>query len=379
MSSKTPHIILGFYSANDGDPKRAFEAAREVGASGVLIDDSSGAVKDTFSRFSGLRLSGETLIAVSAEALNVEAVAKALEGTGSPAIFILHEDAKKQRATPRESILERLRVNEIALDEVRHNLTEAARMDRALTAAAEWVLDNSYLVRTQISEVRRHLPRNFPKTPSGNGFAAVLQSANDLVVETDHSVNENNISSHLLEYQKTAPLSTAELWFFPLFLRIALIEKLAELATAVSRAQQLREAAYLWANRLSTSGRSAPQEFERLLKLMETEPIALQPYFITSLAEQLQDEEMALAPMRVWIQEHLAIPITELVRSEHTHEAAQLVSVANAFGSLRALSRIDFTKIFEAVSLVEKETVWKTRRGFTAKAISQAAINADGW
>ncbi len=356
MSSKTLHFILGFYSPNDGDPKRALEVAQKAGASGVLIDDASGAPNHAFSRFAGLRLEGETLVVASAGATNVEVVAKALEGTGSPAIFILREDVKKSRTAPqRESIFERLRVNELVLDEVRHGLAEAARMDRALTAAAEWLLDNSYLVRTQISEVRRHLPRNFPKTPSGNGFARILGFASDLVVETDHSINESNITSHLLEFQKTAPLSTAELWFFPLFLRIALIEKLADLASAVSRAQQLREEAYLWANRLSLSGRSAPLEFNRLLGLMELEPIALQPYFITSLAEQLQDEETALAPMRAWIQEHLATPITELVRTEHTYEAAQLVSVANAFGSLRALSRIDFTKIFEAVSPVEKE------------------------
>ena len=45
----------------------------------------------------------------------------------------------------------------------------------------------------------------------------------------------------------------------------------------------------------------------------------------------------------------------ELASSEHTQEAAQRVSVANAFGSLRLLSRIDFSEIFEAVSLVEKE------------------------
>src|ERR1700733_6154964 len=294
MKSKTPHIILGFYSSNDGDPKRALEAARTAGASGVLID---GATRHGFNKYFDFRLDGEKLVVASGGATNVEAIAKALEGTGSPAIFILREDAKNPRSIPRrESIFERLRINELALDEARHNLSEAARMDRALTASAEWLLDNSYLVRTQISEVRRHLPRNFPKTPSGNGFARVLGFASDLVVETDHSVNEANITSHLLEFQKTAPLSTAELWFFPLFLRIALIEKLADLATAVSRAQQLREAAYLWANRLSTSARSAPQEFDRLLSLMGTEPIALQPYFITSLAEQLQDEETALVP-----------------------------------------------------------------------------------
>jgi cyclic beta-1,2-glucan glucanotransferase len=355
MSSKAPHIVLGFYSVNDGDPKRAFEAARTAGGSGVVLDEATGAASPAFSRFAGMRLDGETLVVAYASATNVEAIAKALEASGSPAIFILRDGADVRTAAQRESIFERLSINELVLDEARHNLAEAARMDRALTAAAEWLLDNSYLVRTQISEVRRHLPRNFPKTPSGNGFARVLGFASDLVVETDHSVNESNITGHLLEFQKTAPLSTAELWYFPLFLRVALIEKLADLASAVSQAQQLREAAYLWANRLSTSGRTAPQEFERLLALMGTEPVALQPYFITSLAEQLQDEEAALAPMRAWIQEHFTTPITELVRTEHTHEAAQLVSVANAFGSLRALSRIDFTKIFEAVSPVEKE------------------------
>ena len=317
----------------------------------------AGSSKDTgFKQFAGLRLDGEVLIVASGNTVEAEPIAKALESSGSPAIFVLHETPKSPSSREHAgSIMERLRLNEIALDDVRHHLTEAARMERALTPSAEWLLDNSYLVRTQISEVRRHLPRNFPKTPSGNGFTRVLCLARNLVAATDHSVNESNITSHLEESQKAAPLSTAELWFFPLFLRVALIEKLADLACAVSRAQQLREAAYLWANRLSTSVRAAPQEFARLLSLMETDPNALQFYFITSLAEQLQDEDTALAPMRGWIQEHFTTPIAELVRSEHNHEAAQLVSVANTFGSLRALSRIDFTKVFEAVSPVEKE------------------------
>ena len=351
MTSKRPRVILAFYSPGDGEPKSAYEDARRAGASAVLIDDAGAGQSE---EFAALRLDSETLIVASSGTLDAEPVAKALESHGSPAIFILR-DASPLADLRKGSIVDRLRLNQVALDEVRHNLTEAARMDRALTASAEWLLDNSYLIRTQISEVRRHLPRNFPKTSSGNSFERVLNLAASLVSETDHSVNESNITSHLEEFQRTTPLSTAELWFFPLFLRIALIEDLAGLACAVSRAQQLREAAYLWANRLSTSVRTSPEEFDRLLSLMETEPIALQPYFITSLAEQLQDEDRALAPTRAWIQEHIATPITDLVRSEHTHEAAQLVSVANAFGSLRALSQIDFTKIFEAVSLVEKE------------------------
>src|ERR1700733_11604037 len=266
MKSKTPHIILGFYSSNDGDPKRALEAARTAGASGVLID---GATRHGFNKYFDFRLDGEKLVVASGGATNVEAIAKALEGTGSPAIFILREDAKNPRSIPRrESIFERLRINELALDEARHNLSEAARMDRALTASAEWLLDNSYLIRTQISEVRRHLPKNFPKTASGNSFERVLNLAASLVSETDHSVNQTNITCHLEEFQRTTPLSTAELWYFPLFLRIALIEELAVLAGGVSRAQQLRETAYLWANRLSTSVRASQEEFGRMLSLL---------------------------------------------------------------------------------------------------------------
>ena len=228
-----------------------------------LVEDGSGLPKEPFRKYAGLRLDGEILIIASGKLGDAESIANALESTGSPAIFVLHETPKPPRTVEHAgSIIERLRQNEITLDEVRHNLTEAARMDRALTASAEWILDNSYLARTQISEVRRHLPRNFPKTPSGDGYARVLGLAVDLVAQSDHSVNENNITAHLQEFQKTTPLTTAEIWFFPLFLRIALIEKLADLACAVSGAQQLREAAYLWANRLSTSVRSAPQDFD---------------------------------------------------------------------------------------------------------------------
>ena len=348
------HTILGFYSFGEGDPKLAYEAARSARAHSVHLFES-----ENQDKYAQLRIEGESLITATAATHDVESVIKALESTGSPAIFILDEDLAQLPAPPDSSsggsIFARLYENEIVLDEARRDLAAAARMGRALTASAEWILDNSYLVRTQISEIRRHLPRNFPKSPSGNGYAPVLDLARSLVKETDRSLSQANITNRLEEFQKTTPLSTAALWFFPLFLRMALVEELAALASAVNRAQQLREAAYLWANRLASGARNGSSEVDRLIKLLETEPIATQPYFITSLAEQLQDEEGALAPIRAWIQDHFKTPLNELVRGEHTQEAAQRVSVANAFGSLRLLSRIDFTEIFETVSLVEKE------------------------
>src|SRR5580692_755882 len=109
MSSKTIHTVLAFYSANDGDPKSAFDAARKVGASGVLIDSADAAVGHAFKKFAGLRLDGETLVVATGGSANVEAIEKAFEGTGSPAIFILRETPTKAPQPPfKESIFERL-------------------------------------------------------------------------------------------------------------------------------------------------------------------------------------------------------------------------------------------------------------------------------
>src|ERR1019366_9661710 len=71
--------------------------------------------------------------------------------------------------------------------------------------------------------------------------------------------------------------------------------------------------------------------------------------------ERLQDQENALGPVKHWIEERGQAPLTDLLRKEHSDEAAQRISTANAFGSLRVISRIEFAKLFEAVSLVDAE------------------------
>ena len=93
----------------------------------------------------------------------------------------------------------------------------------------------------------------------------------------------------------------------------------------------------------------------RMLTLLAAQPMALEPYFSTCLTEQLQDEETALVPVQQWIESQRGKPLAELVRPEHQREAAEVLSIANAFSSLRTLSRIDFAKFFESLNVVEVE------------------------
>src|SRR5215813_1913286 len=389
MKASEVRSVLGVYAADEEGCAKALEALRALhlgAARRFRADETADAAKQHGSgRYASLCLEGECLLVAQAAPSKVPAIVEQLQSAGSPAVFVVSEGVSdtaalevstvppgnepiedfarrcaEQRGEPgtlKPHLLSRLLENELTLQASRRDLAEAARLEHALTAAAEWLLDNGYLIQAQIAEIRRHLPRDhhkvLPADVTGDPYVGTL--AKELVAQTDHSLNEANIRDCLRAYQQVAPLTIAELWLFPLLLRLALIGKLTYLAVNVSRQQQLREAAYFWANRLAAGSRRGTEVFERILHQMEAEAIALEPYFMTCLAEQLQDEEDALAPVQHWIEERLTTPITEVVRVEHTREAAELISTANAFGSLRVLSQLDFTEIFESASLLESE------------------------
>ncbi len=398
MKSDPVRIVLGFYSSEPVDAEKALQALSASARRSVRLFPGNGAKPrpGAEAHYAPLRLPGESLIVAETSGSEVQTIVKQFQSVGLPAVFVLREDFVPISSTPKQvvtpgvlpqdvaggcaaphekrdrnrsdqpqrvrstrSALVRLRESELALDAARHDLLEATRLGHSMTAAAEWLLDNAYLIRTQIAETRRHLPRAYPKffcrSPAQRTGTDVNDLAFHLVEATDHALNEANITACLHEYQTVTPLTIAELWLFPLLLRMALFESLASLASRVSRAQQLREVAYLWANRLTVSMRRGSKNFTEMLARLETEPFALQACFVTSLVERLQDQENTLGPVKHWIEERGQIPLTDLLRHEHSEEAAQRISTANAFGSLRAISRIEFANIFEAVSLVDAE------------------------
>jgi cyclic beta-1,2-glucan synthetase len=363
-ASDSGRIVLAFYPAGDDQAERAVRGIpRKTGRLRVIAAESD-RLPAPLERFAALRLEGEVLVAVETEAGKVEPIVNALRLAGTPAIFAIRPDCETRGLAEtewheppslnRRAILARLREYKMALHVARRELMEAARLDHSLTKAAEWILDNSYLIHTQLNQVQRHLPRDFTvRMNADDRDGGVYRLARALAAKTDFAVNEDNIRTYLKEVQVTRALTIGELWAFPLFLRIALIETLASLATRVSESQQLREVAYLWANRLASAARTGSVPLDRILHQMESEPCSRQPHFVTALAEQLQDEELALGPALDWVQKRFNSPLIEVVRNQHTEEAAQVLATANAFGSLRALGQFEFTKVFEEVSLVE--------------------------
>src|SRR5579864_3232706 len=128
MRAKAVHTILGFYSSGEGDPKEAYQAAvSEHPISAKLFQNEA---DDRSQPYTQLRIDGESLIVVTAAVPELDRVITALESTGSPAIFVLHEDLAQPpaQAPGSGSVVTRLHENEVTLEEARRDLAAAAGM-----------------------------------------------------------------------------------------------------------------------------------------------------------------------------------------------------------------------------------------------------------
>ena len=366
MNHDSRRVVLGFYASEEEDAQRAWRAISAVAPHTRLYPSNGRATPAADEKYSRLRLGEEKLIISEVAASKVPAVVGIFRNTGQPGVFVTRPDSASSGSPQPDAaiyswrgILDRIKQCETFVKSSRAELIETTRLDHTITESAKWLLDNTYLLTTSIAEIRRSLPKGFKqalaRSTAPDGTLHVCGLARSIVATADGVIDEEKLADAVTEYQKKAPLSIAELWVFPIMLRFALVELLAELARRINHEQKLREEAYLWANRLAAAARIGPDSMAAMLKLLAVHPRAREPYFATCLTEQLQDEETALVPVQQWIEAAMGSPLAELVRPEHQREAAECLSIANAFNSLRRLSRIDFAEFFESLNVVELE------------------------
>ncbi len=101
------------------------------------------------------------------------------------------------------------------------------------TGAAEWLLDNWYIITDARREVLRGLPapyrRELPRCTNGAhaGLPRAYRLACFLVEESRDLLDGELVARHVEEYQRVAVLTLGELWALPNLLRLAVLEDLA--------------------------------------------------------------------------------------------------------------------------------------------------------
>ncbi|HXK27862.1 MAG TPA: hypothetical protein VJ646_06385, partial [Candidatus Binatia bacterium] len=126
--------------------------------------------------------------------------------------------AQRVTTTPRKGrrLLPRVLDNGRVLLESYRAIAQAIREERAITPAAEWLVDNYHIVDEQLREIRDDLPPSFyrelPKLAEGHlqGYPRVYGLAWAFVAHTDSRFDPETLRRFVRAYQRVQPLTIGE-------------------------------------------------------------------------------------------------------------------------------------------------------------------------
>ena len=239
-------------------------------------------------------------------------------------------------------------------------ISRTIQEERAITPAAEWLVDNFHIVDEQLREIYDDLPPGYyhklPKLASGHlqGYPRVFGVAWAFVAHTDSRFDAEALRRFVAAYQRVQPLTIGELWAVAISLRVVLVENLRRLAERIVRGRTARNEADVLADKLLVSDDKSAAF--AVADLSSSERTPLQTSFVVQLVQRLRDLDPKVRPALQWLDQRLAEAGTtadDIVRGEHQQQGATSVSVRNIITSMRLLSAFDWREFVESVSLVD--------------------------
>src|ERR1700730_9826974 len=190
-------------------------------------------------------------------------------------------------------LLPRVLENGRVLLEYYRATARAIQREQTITPAAEWLVDNFYIVEEQLREIRDDLPpgfyRKLPKLDAGHleGYPRVFGVAWAYVAHTDSRFEPELLRRFVTAYQRVQPLTTGELWAVAITLRIVLVENLRRLTERIVRGRAARQEADALADDLLNTGENTSVSLQEKLKKFEERP--LEGAFAVQLLQRLRD------------------------------------------------------------------------------------------
>ncbi|HZD10219.1 MAG TPA: hypothetical protein VE553_02675, partial [Candidatus Binatia bacterium] len=144
---------------------------------------------------------------------------------------------QKGEGGTRRVFMQRLEQQEALLQRAYESFLRASQEEPVLSYAAEWYLDNYYLLQRVHKQILEDFPARYylelPKIAADgplDGYPRVFDMARQLIVLDRCEVDEQRIRRFVTAYQEVQPLRIGELWALPIMLRVVLLESIVQAA-----------------------------------------------------------------------------------------------------------------------------------------------------
>ncbi len=271
-------------------------------------------------------------------------------------LAVNHSIVKKQSP---ELLLKGLSENEEILFQVNGLLKKSILEKKSISPAAEWLLDNFFLIEEQIRIAKRYLPKGYskglPKLKSG--FPRVYDIAIEIISHSDGHIDIRSLTNFIQAYQTESHLTLGELWAIPIMLRLALLENLSRVAAMIAVDRKDSALANKWAKQIIETVETSPKDLVLVIADMARSNPPMVSAFVAEFARKLQWKGPELTLPLNWVEQHLSgteATLASMVAIENQKQAAHQVSVSNSINSLRFLAKMDWREFVDAMSVVEQ-------------------------
>ncbi|AKN32806.1 NdvB [Clostridium carboxidivorans P7] len=239
-------------------------------------------------------------------------------------------------------------------------IDKEVKNNREVIQAAEWLLDNLYLIQREYADIKMNMPeayyKNLPIMTKGimKDYPRIYYVAIELVSHTDGSVDEETIETFINSYQKNSILTSGELWALPIMIRIALIQNISKIIERIVFAQKERRKGELIAERLIDAVNN--DRLEEEIKKLYLEDISFTSHIVERILKILRDNEIENRIIYNWIDEKLDNEETDMekvVNVEHQKQSGYQISIGNSITGIREVGALNWKESFEKLSYVE--------------------------
>jgi cellobiose phosphorylase len=239
-------------------------------------------------------------------------------------------------------------------------IDKEVKNSREVLQAAEWLLDNLYLIQKEYADIKSNMPekyyKNLPVMIKGvmRGYPRIYYIAVELVSHTDGMVDEETIEIFIDAYQKNTILTSGELWALPIMIRIALIQNISKITERIVFAQNERKKGDIIAERLIDS--VIKEKVEEEIKKISLEKIVFTSHIVERILKILRDNETENRMIYNWIDKKLDNEETNrerVINIEHQKQGGYQISIGNSITGIREVGGLNWKESFEKLSYVE--------------------------
>lgn len=270
------------------------------------------------------------------------------------------ESAREHRASYRRrsysSLFSRLNSNQNFISKVYTSVIEDTSSKLPICPASEWLLDNFYIIEEDIKSLKLTLPSKLFKDLKylDNGYLRnyprIFAIALEMVSHQDGKIEEDKLIDFINAYQSQSYLSMPELWSLCPMFTIAVIEKVRSIC------EEIIEIQAQWKEVEKLRGKNYNEILSTVLSHIKGMK-NIEYSYIEHLLRLFKKEGFSLDALHGELNSKLIeydIDIEGVINREHQMQAALQISIGNCISSLRLIKSLEWDKIFESLSIVER-------------------------